>query len=77
MSGSTIQRPIECGIRRNQIAIMWSTGVEIMEWTWWTSGTTEGKIHDGNKDMLDTYWTHFEEYIHPQNNKLIAVVELK
>ena len=39
--------------------------------------TTEGRIHDGNKDTLNTYWTHFEEYIHPQTNKLIAVVELK
>ena len=39
--------------------------------------TTEGKINDGNKEMLATYWTHFEEYIHPKTNKLIAVVELK
>ena len=39
--------------------------------------TTEGKINDGNKETLNTYWTHFEEYIHPQTNKLIAVVELK
>ena len=39
--------------------------------------TTEGKINDENKDNLNTYWTHFEEYIHPQTNKLIAVVELK
>ena len=27
--------------------------------------------------MLNTYWTHFEEYIHPQTNQLITVVELK
>ena len=39
--------------------------------------TTEGKITDGNKDTLNTYWGKFEEYIHPQTNKLIAVVELK
>ena len=39
--------------------------------------TTEGKINDGNKGMLNTYWTKFEEYIHPQTNQLIAVVELK
>ena len=39
--------------------------------------TTEAKINDGNKDMLATYWKHFEEYIHPQTNQLIAVVELK
>ena len=39
--------------------------------------TTEAKIHDGNKDTLDTYWTQFEGYIHPQTNQLIAVVELK
>ena len=39
--------------------------------------TAEGKINDGNKEMLNTYWGKFEEYIHPQTNKLIAVVELK
>ena len=39
--------------------------------------TAEGKINDGNKDAQDTYWTHFEEYIHPQTNQLLAVVELK
>ena len=30
----------------------------------------EGKIDDTNKDRLDTYWTRFEEYIHPQTNQL-------
>ena len=25
--------------------------------------TTEGKITDGNKEMLNTYWVKFEEYI--------------
>ena len=39
--------------------------------------TTEGKINDGNKETLNTYWKQFEEYIHPQTNQLIAVVELK
>ena len=39
--------------------------------------TTEGKINDGNKEQLNTYWTQFENYIHPQTNQLIAVVELK
>ena len=39
--------------------------------------TTKGKINDGNKETLNTYWNHFEEYIHPQTNQLIAVVELK
>ena len=38
---------------------------------------TEGKINDGNKDTLNTYWKQFEEYIHPQTNQLIAIVELK
>ena len=42
-----------------------------------TSGPLRGKINDGNKDAQDTYWTHFEEYIHPQTNQLLAVVELK
>ena len=39
--------------------------------------TAEGKINDGNKEQLNTYWTQFENYIHPQTNQLIAVVELK
>ena len=39
--------------------------------------TTEGKINDDNKNQLATYWKQFEEYIHPQTNQLIAVVELK
>ena len=37
----------------------------------------EGKIDDTNRNMLVTYWNLFEEYIHPQSNQLIAVVELK
>ena len=39
--------------------------------------TTENKINDGNKDTLQTYWDRFDKYVHPQTNKLIAVVELK
>ena len=39
--------------------------------------TTEGKINDGNKETVKTYWGRFGEYVHPQTNKLIAVVELK
>ena len=39
--------------------------------------TTEGKITDDNKNQLATYWKQFEEYIHPQTNQLITVVELK
>ena len=39
--------------------------------------TTDGKITDDNKNQLATYWKQFEEYIHPQTNQLIAVVELK
>ena len=35
------------------------------------------QITDANKNELNTYWKHFEEYIHPQTNQLIAVVELK
>ena len=30
--------------------------------------TTQGKINDGNKETLNTYWGKFEEYIHPQTN---------
>ena len=39
--------------------------------------TAEAKINDGNKNLLATYWKQFEEYIHPQTNQLLAVVELK
>ena len=39
--------------------------------------TNENKINDGNKDTIKTYWDQFEAYIHPQTNKLLAVVELK
>ena len=39
--------------------------------------TTEGKINDGNKEVVQTYWDRFDKYVHPQTNKLIAVVELK
>ena len=39
--------------------------------------TAEAKINDANKNLLATYWKQFEEYIHPQTNQLIAVVELK
>ena len=61
------------GVKCNYI-IYWSGdhGMELVD-KW----TAEGKINDGNKDTQDTYWTHFEEYIHPQTNQLLAVVELK
>ena len=39
--------------------------------------TTEAKINDDNKNTLATYWKQFEEYIYPQTNQLIAVVECK
>ena len=38
---------------------------------------TENKINDGNKGMLQTYWERFDKYVHPQTNKLTAVLELK
>ena len=56
---------------------MSSTGVVIMVWNLVDKWTTEDKINDGNKDSLKTYWEKFDEYVHPQTNKLIAVVELK
>ena len=37
----------------------------------------ETKINDGNRNNIQTYWDLFEEYIHPQTNQLLAVVELK
>ena len=39
--------------------------------------TTEGKVNDGNKETVKTYCDRFDEYVHSQTNKLIAVVELK
>ena len=61
------------GVKCNYV-IYWSGdhGMDLVD-KW----TAEAKIHDGNKDTLNTYWTHFGEYIHPQTNQLIAVVELK
>ena len=54
--------------------IYWSSdhGMDLVD-KW----TTEGKINDGNKETVKTYWDRFDEYVHPQTNKLIAVVELK
>ena len=37
----------------------------------------EGKIDDTNRNTLITYWNLFGEYIHPQTNQLIAIVEFK
>ena len=48
-----------------------------MEWSLVDKWTAEGKINDGNKEQQNTYWTQFENYIHPQTNQLLAVVELK
>ena len=61
------------GVKCNYI-IYWSGdhGMELVD-KW----TTEGKINDGNKEQQNTYWTQFENYIHPQTNQSIAVVELK
>ena len=61
------------GVKCNYI-IYWNGdhGMELV--AKWTS---EGKINDGNKEQQNTYWTQFENYIHPQTNQLIAVVELK
>ena len=39
--------------------------------------TTESKINEEIKEVVKTYWDRFDEYEHPQTNKLIAVVELK
>ena len=61
------------GVKCNYL-IYWSGdhGMDLVD-KW----TTEAKIHDGNKGTVNTNWTQFEEYIHPQTNQLIAVVELK
>ena len=55
------------GVKCNYV-IYWSGdhGMELVD-KW----TAEGKITDANKDALDTYWTHFEAYIHPQTNQLL------
>ena len=61
------------GVKCNYI-IYWSGdhGMELVD-KW----IAEGKINDGNKEQQNTYWTQFENYIHPQTNQLIAVVEVK
>ena len=66
---NAVLEPVKCNY-----VVYWSGdhGMDLVD-KW----TTEGKINDGNKNTLDTYWRHFEEYIHPKTNKLIAVVELK
>ena len=66
---SEVTETIECNY-----VIYWSRdhGMDLVD-KW----TTEHKITDANKDELSTNWKHFEEYIHPQTNQLIAVVELK
>ena len=73
MSGSTIPRTTESTetIKCNYV-IYWSGdhGMDLVD-KW----TTEGKITDDNKNQFTTYWKQFEEYIHPQTNQLIAVVE--
>ena len=63
------QGPVKCNY-----VIYWSGdhGMDLVD-KW----TTESKINDGNKITLKTYWDRFEEYIHPQTNKLLAVVELR
>ena len=66
---STVGEAVKCNY-----VIYWSGdhGMELVD-KW----TAEGKITNANKDVLDTYWTAFEGYIHPQTNQLLAVVELK
>ena len=61
--------PVKCNY-----VIYWSGdhGMDLID-KW----TAEDKITDANKDLLATYWPLFEEYIHPQTNQLLAVVELK
>ena len=38
---------------------------------------TEGKITNANRDEVNGYFTLFEEYISPESNALIVIVELK
>ena len=73
MSRGTIQGPLNNvgeGVKCNYI-IYWSGdhGMDLVD-KW----TAEGKINDGNKDQQNT---QFENYIHPQTNQFLAVVELK
>ena len=69
MSGSTIQGTTKWSateaVKCNYM-IYWS-GDHVMDLV--DKWTTEGKINDGNKEMLNTYWTKFEEYIHPSNQQ--------
>ena len=51
--------------------IYWSGdhGMDLVD-KWTTGGNIKTET-----ETLNTYWGKFEEYIHPQTNKLIAVVE--
>ena len=68
-SGGSIQRSTQFSY-----IIYWSGdhGMDLID-KW----EAEDKITDASRGTLDTYWNLFEEYIHPQTNQLIAVVELK
>ena len=37
----------------------------------------EGKIHDGNRNNINSYFDLFEEHIAPKSNALLVVLELK
>ena len=66
---NTANDPVKC----NHI-IDWSgeIGMELVE-QW----EIEGKIHNGNSNVINSYFDLFEEHIFPKSNALIAVVELK
>ena len=61
------------GVKCNYV-IYWSGdhGMDLVD-KW----TAEGAITNGDKNTLKTYWDKFDGYVHPQTNKLLAVVELK
>ena len=61
--------PVKCNY-----SIYWSReiGMELI-YKW----EMEGKIHDGNRNQIHTYFELFEEHIAPKSNALIAIVELK
>ena len=73
MSGSAIQGATQCSSWGSQMELH-----HLLEWRSWNGTSWQMDCWGENQWwQQNTYWTQFENYIHPQTNQLIAVVELK
>ena len=54
-----------------------STGLEKLEWSWWTNGKLKERSLSANRNNIARYFELFEEHISPKSNALIMIVELK